>query len=177
MLSFSSLLSVRVARAAGFGLPGSIKSEIESKSRGETNREEARNWPPLLSYVGRSRFPGASTRPAESLIFPGIYLIIARLTTSSFTSKGIECRQFPDATTPSLHLLQLASNEGRPALIGDPFYYSSTEFKTLFLVFHSILFSSQTYGKLSRVTYVQIEICSLCRRESLRIFKLAGSIY
>lgn len=73
-----------------------------SRNRGETDRGDGRNWPSSLSCAVDPRLPWSFTWPDESLIFPEIYLIIARLTTSSFTSKGIECRQFPVSTLPFL---------------------------------------------------------------------------
>lgn len=96
-------LGTRLTKLGSAAGRSSIKSGIESKSRRDGSRDE-RNWPsslpfavdPCLGYQRPFAWPG------QSLIFPQIYLIIARLTTSSFTSKGIECRQFPVSTLPFL---------------------------------------------------------------------------
>lgn len=90
--------SWRVRRGA---VRSSIKSGIESKSWRDGSRD-GRNWPSSFSCAVDPWLPRPFRWPDESLIFPEIYLIIARLTTSSFTSKGIECRQFPVSTLPFL---------------------------------------------------------------------------
>lgn len=99
------LIFVKCRKAA----VGSVKVRLNQKSgRNRVARRiesRPRNWPSLLSYAVDLSCRRFYARLAESLIFSWIYLIIARLTTSSFTSKGIECRWFPDASTPFLHFL------------------------------------------------------------------------